>query len=77
MPPPCALVVPHLGRSFALPLHLAAALAAVRLAFTSLEAWAQAGRPAPRLAGRPTLSVPDFKNTVTQQTWWWQGLVAI
>jgi curli biogenesis system outer membrane secretion channel CsgG len=57
-------------------LHLAAALAAVSLAFTSLEARAQAGRPAPRPAGRPTVSVPNFKNTVTQQTWWWQGPVA-
>jgi curli biogenesis system outer membrane secretion channel CsgG len=27
-------------------------------------------------AGRPTVSVPAFKNTVTQPTWWWQGLVA-
>ena len=26
--------------------------------------------------GRPTVSVPDFKNTVTQRTWWWQGPVA-
>ncbi len=25
---------------------------------------------------RPTVSVPDFKNTVTQPTWWWQGPVA-
>jgi curli biogenesis system outer membrane secretion channel CsgG len=28
------------------------------------------------LGGRPTVSVPDFKNTVTQRTWWWQGPVA-
>ena len=27
-------------------------------------------------AGRPTVSVPAFKNTVTQPTWWWQGPVA-
>ncbi len=27
-------------------------------------------------AGRPTVSVPEFKNTVTQPTWWWQGPVA-
>jgi curli biogenesis system outer membrane secretion channel CsgG len=27
-------------------------------------------------AGRPTVSVPDFKNTVTQPAWWWQGPVA-
>jgi curli biogenesis system outer membrane secretion channel CsgG len=26
-------------------------------------------------SSRPTVSVPDFKNTVTQ-TWWWQGPVA-
>ncbi len=26
--------------------------------------------------GRPTVSVPDFKNTVTQPSWWWQGPVA-
>ena len=25
---------------------------------------------------RLTVSVPDFKNTVTQSTWWWQGPVA-
>lgn len=25
---------------------------------------------------RPTVSVPDFKNTVTPSTWWWQGPVA-
>lgn len=27
-------------------------------------------------AARPTVSVPDFKNTVTASTWWWQGPVA-
>jgi len=33
--------------------------------------------PASVLAqGKPTVSVPDFKNTVTQSTWWWQGPVA-
>jgi curli biogenesis system outer membrane secretion channel CsgG len=26
--------------------------------------------------GKPTISVPDFKNTVTQPAWWWQGPVA-
>jgi curli biogenesis system outer membrane secretion channel CsgG len=25
---------------------------------------------------RPTVSVPEFKNMVTQQTWWWEGPVA-
>jgi curli biogenesis system outer membrane secretion channel CsgG len=40
------------------------------------------GAPSPALAqnrqpvGRPTVSVPAFKNTVTQTTWWWQGPVA-
>lgn len=29
-----------------------------------------------RAQARPTVSVPDFKNTVTQPTWWWQGPVA-
>jgi curli biogenesis system outer membrane secretion channel CsgG len=29
-----------------------------------------------RPAGRPTVSVPDFKNNVTPSTWWWQGPVA-
>lgn len=28
------------------------------------------------VTGRPTVSVPDFKNTITQQAWWWQGPVA-
>ncbi len=37
---------------------------------------APAAQAQPRPAGRPTVSVPDFKNTVTQQTWWWQGPVA-
>ena len=35
---------------------------------------AQSG--ASRPAARPTVSVPDFKNTVTPSTWWWQGPVA-
>ncbi|CAK6687952.1 CsgG/HfaB family protein [Synechococcus sp. CCY9201] len=26
--------------------------------------------------GKPTVSVPNFKNTVTQPAWWWQGPVA-
>lgn len=29
-----------------------------------------------RAQSRPTVSVPDFKNTVTQPAWWWQGPVA-
>ena len=28
------------------------------------------------MAGKPTVSVPNFKNTVTQPAWWWQGPVA-
>lgn len=40
--------------------------------------WAQTvlprTQPAPPL--KPTVSVPDFKNTVTQPAWWWQGPVA-
>ena len=32
--------------------------------------WAQGAR------GLPTVSVPDFKNSVSQPTWWWQGPVA-
>jgi len=35
-------------------------------------ALAQSRQPVPR----PTVSVPAFKNTVTQPTWWWQGPVA-
>jgi curli biogenesis system outer membrane secretion channel CsgG len=35
----------------------------------------QPPRPA-RPWTKPTVSVPEFKNTVTQPTWWWQGSVA-
>jgi len=35
----------------------------------------QQPRPA-RPWSKPTVSVPEFKNTVTQPTWWWQGSVA-
>ena len=31
---------------------------------------------AQRTAAKPSVSVPDFKNTVTQPAWWWQGPVA-
>ncbi len=36
------------------------------------SAFAQSRQP----VGGPTVSVPAFKNTVTQPTWWWQGPVA-
>ncbi len=32
--------------------------------------------PAFAQAARPTVAVPEFKNTVTQPVWWWQGPVA-
>jgi len=53
-------------------LRLAAVLVAAGLGLQTLPALAQTGRS----AGRPTVSVPNFKNTVTQQAWWWQGPVA-
>ncbi len=39
---------------------------------------AQSGYPssAGNRAARPTVSVPEFKNTVTPSLWWWQGPVA-
>lgn len=37
--------------------------------------WAPASR-AQGGRGLPTVSVPDFKNSVSQPTWWWQGPVA-
>jgi curli biogenesis system outer membrane secretion channel CsgG len=39
-------------------------------------ALAQQAQPLRRQPLRPTVSVPDFKNNVTQSTWWWQGPVA-
>lgn len=39
-------------------------------------ALAQQAQPIRRQPLRPTVSVPDFKNNVTQSTWWWQGPVA-
>ncbi len=73
--------VPLAGRR---PAALLAALAlglGGGLAAPSAPALAQtpiprAPSPAARPVARPTVSVPDFKNTVTQQTWWWQGPVA-
>ena len=54
---------------------LAALLAGIALAAgpAALPLWSQNARPLP---AKPTISVPDFKNTVTQPTWWWQGPVA-
>ena len=57
--------------------HLGAA--GLLLAALSLAAPAASLAQAPYLQGsrpRPTVSVPDFKNTVTPSTWWWQGPVA-
>ena len=57
--------------------------AAGLLLVLSLGALPQAGRAQsayPAGSGyrppRPTVSVPDFKNSVTPSTWWWQGPVA-
>lgn len=50
------------------------------LALTALPGAGQAQSGYPAGGGyrppRPTVSVPDFKNTVTPSTWWWQGPVA-
>jgi curli biogenesis system outer membrane secretion channel CsgG len=51
--------------------RLAAAVFAAGLALAPGLAVAQS-----RAGGRPTVSVPAFKNTVTQPAWWWQGPVA-
>ncbi|MEB3322176.1 MAG: CsgG/HfaB family protein [Synechococcaceae cyanobacterium] len=48
-------------------------LAAALLAAVAPLAWSGA---AVAQAARPTVAVPEFKNTVTPQTWWWQGPVA-
>jgi curli biogenesis system outer membrane secretion channel CsgG len=56
--------------------HVAVSAAAmatvVRLADPGVALAQPYGRPA---MGRPTISVPEFKNTLTG-TWWWQGPVA-
>lgn len=44
----------------------------VAVAAAPCSALAQNRQP----AGRPSVSVPAFKNTVTQPTWWWQGPIA-
>jgi curli biogenesis system outer membrane secretion channel CsgG len=57
-------------------------LAIAAFALAGLAGLGPAGSLSPALAqggagsGRPTVSVPDFKNTVTQTAWWWQGPVA-
>ncbi|MCP9933542.1 penicillin-binding protein activator LpoB [Cyanobium sp. Candia 9D4] len=58
-------VARDLPRSLALGLSLGAAA-------VPAAALAQSRQP----VARPTVSVPAFKNTVTQPTWWWQGPVA-
>jgi curli biogenesis system outer membrane secretion channel CsgG len=57
-------------------LSLALGAAGLLTPLLAAPALAQSQRPAPRPVSRPTVSVPAFKNTVTQQTWWWQGPVA-
>jgi len=66
-----------------LPAPLTSAIASLALGAAGLltpllaaPALAQSQPPAARPVSRPTVSVPAFKNTVTQQTWWWQGPVA-
>ena len=49
-----------------------AALLLLPALFAPVQAQPKPGGYAPR----PTVSVPDFKNTVTQPAWWWQGPVA-
>lgn len=59
-----------LGARRKLPSVLGSALA-VLMSLSPAATMAQGGS-----GGRPTVSVPDFKNTVTQPAWWWQGPVA-
>ncbi|WP_152669630.1 CsgG/HfaB family protein [Synechococcus sp. GFB01] len=58
-----------------LPRHL---LLLALLGLHPVAGWAQAALPRTPYASqqKPTVSVPDFKNTVTQPAWWWQGPVA-
>lgn len=65
--------VPSL-RAFLSP--LSALLLLAGLGLSPLDASAQQSQPIRSSQRRPTVSVPDFKNTVTQSTWWWQGPVA-
>ena len=51
-------------------LSLALGAAGLLTPLLAAPALAQSQRPAPRPVSRPTVSVPAFKNTVTQQTWW-------
>jgi curli biogenesis system outer membrane secretion channel CsgG len=73
---PGFVAVPHRRRATA-----AAMLLALSVVAPVGSALAQGGYPSSPASGsrplpRPTVSVPDFKNTVTQSTWWWQGPVA-
>jgi curli biogenesis system outer membrane secretion channel CsgG len=61
--------VPVMVRPQAAALTLASLLAVLP---PGVPVRAQVGAGGPR----PTVSVPEFKNTVTQTTWWWQGPVA-
>ena len=61
---------PHRRRPGAAALLLAALSLAAPAAALAQAPYPQGSRP------RPTVSVPEFKNTVTQTAWWWQGPVA-
>jgi curli biogenesis system outer membrane secretion channel CsgG len=52
------------------------AAAATAMAFAGSIAWSPTLAQTSLGGGRPTVSVPDFKNDVTGRTWWWQGPVA-
>jgi curli biogenesis system outer membrane secretion channel CsgG len=66
-PAPRLIRRPLLGRALLVALRGRGGLATSPEA---VQAQGGAGR------GRPTVSVPDFRNTVTQPVWWWQGPVA-
>ena len=51
-------------------------LAALQSPAAQGQGYPYGARPNARPSSRPTVSVPDFKNSVTQRTWWWQGPVA-
>ncbi len=51
-------------------------LAALQSPAAQGQVYPYGARPNARPSTKPTVSVPDFKNSVTQRTWWWQGPVA-